>query len=80
MCRECGPKRRKDKRFLKKNQKQKTTKKTPSNCEMSRVQMQGFENAFDIKRSATKNNPYIYRLLYKNLMVTAEKPTLVHDY
>ena len=34
--------------------------------------MQDIGNALEIKRPATKNIPvYIYRLLYQNLMVTA---------
>ena len=33
--------------------------------------MQGFKNAFEIKRSATQNN------LYKNLMVTAKQKSII---
>ena len=39
--------------------------------------MQNTENAFKIKRSATENNPYVYRLLYQNLMgITNQKTTI----
>ena len=40
---------------------------------MRRAQMQGTGNAYAIKRPATENHLFIYRLLFQNLMVTANK-------